>query len=183
MWRVGVDVGGTFTDLFGWNEDTGERVTAKVLTTVWDRSEGVIDAIRKATQDPISAVEAAGLPFDQISTLVHGTTTATNALIERSYPDPALVTTDGFRDTLEIGRQHRQELYDPYQVKPKPIIKRRYRYTVPERMTAEGTEKRPLDVDAANAVAKRIKAEGIKAIAIGFINSYTNGDHDLANNC
>jgi N-methylhydantoinase A len=162
MWRVGVDVGGTFTDLFGWNEETGERVTAKVLTTVWDRSEGVIDAIRKATQDPISAVEAAGLPFDQISTLVHGTTTATNALIERSYPDPALVTTDGFRDTIEIGRQHRKDLYDPYQTKPKPIIKRRYRYTVPERINVEGNEERPLDVDAAHAVAQKIQAEGIK---------------------
>lgn len=178
MWRVGVDVGGTFTDLFGWNEDTGERVTAKVLTTVWDRSEGVIDAIRKATQDPISAVEAAGLPFDQISTLVHGTTTATNALIERSYPDPALVTTDGFRDTIEIGRQHRRDLYDPYQVKPKPIVKRRYRYTVPERINVEGAEERPLDVEAAHAVAKQIKAEGLKSVAIGFINSYTNGDHE-----
>ncbi len=178
MWRVGVDVGGTFTDLFGWNEETGERVTAKVLTTVWDRSEGVIDAIRKATQDPISAVEAAGLPFDQISTLVHGTTTATNALIERSYPDPALVTTDGFRDTIEIGRQHRKDLYDPYQVKPKPIIKRRYRYTVPERITVDGTEERPLDTDAAHAVAKQIAAEGIKAVAVGFINSYMNGDHE-----
>jgi len=178
MWRVGVDVGGTFTDLFGWNEETGERVTAKVLTTVWDRSEGVIDAIQKATQDPISAVEAAGLPFDQISTLVHGTTTATNALIERSYPDPALVTTDGFRDTIEIGRQHRKDLYDPYQTKPKPIIKRRYRYTVPERINVEGNEERPLDVDAARAVAEKIRAEGIKSVAIGFINSYTNGDHE-----
>ena len=171
MWRVGVDVGGTFTDLFGWNEKSAERVTAKVLTTVWDRSEGVIDAIRKATQDPISAVAAAGLPFNEISTLVHGTTTATNALIERSYPDPALVTTDGFRDTIEIGRQHRAELYDPYQVKPKPIVKRRYRYAVPERTNVEGQEERPLDTDAAHAVARRIKAEGIKSVAIGFINS------------
>ncbi|MEE2982184.1 MAG: hydantoinase/oxoprolinase N-terminal domain-containing protein [Pseudomonadota bacterium] len=90
MWRVGVDVGGTFTDLFGWNEESGERATAKVLTTQWDRSEGVIDAIRRAAQDPIEAIESSGLPFDEISTLVHGTTTTTNALIERSYPDPAL---------------------------------------------------------------------------------------------
>jgi N-methylhydantoinase A len=178
MWRVGVDVGGTFTDLFGWSEETGERVTAKVLTTVRDRSEGVIDAIRKATQDPINVVAQSGLPFDEIATLIHGTTTATNALIERSYPDPALVTTDGFRDTIEIGRQHREELYNPYQVKPKPIVKRRYRYTVSERTDVEGNEERPLDTAAAHAVAKQIKAEGIKSIAVCFINSYTNANHE-----
>ncbi|MCZ6894390.1 MAG: hydantoinase/oxoprolinase family protein [Gammaproteobacteria bacterium] len=178
MWRVGVDVGGTFTDLFGWNEESGERATAKVLTTQWDRSEGVIDAIRRAAQDPIEAIESSGLPFDEISTLVHGTTTATNALIERSYPDPALVTTDGFRDTIEIGRQHREELYDPYQVKPKPIVKRRYRYTVPERTDVNGNEERPLDLDAAREVAKAIQAEGIKSIAVCFINSYVNVAHE-----
>ncbi len=178
MWRVGVDVGGTFTDLFGWNEESGERATAKVLTTQWDRSEGVIDAIRRAAQDPIAAIESSGLPFDEISTLVHGTTTATNALIERSYPDPALVTTDGFRDTIEIGRQHREELYDPYQVKPKPIVKRRFRYTVQERTDVNGNEERPLDVDAAREVAKAIQAEGIKSIAVCFINSYVNVAHE-----
>ena len=96
MWRVGVDVGGTFTDLFGWDDATERRVTAKVLTTKHDRSEGVLQAVR-----------AAGIPFHQISHLLHGTTTATNALIERSCPDAALVTTEGFRDTIEIGRQHR----------------------------------------------------------------------------
>jgi N-methylhydantoinase A len=93
MWRVGVDVGGTFTDLFAWEEKTGKRVTAKILTTKGDRSEGVIQAI-----------EAAQLPFEDISHLIHGTNAATNALLERSYPDPALITTDGFRDTIEIGR-------------------------------------------------------------------------------
>src|SRR4029079_401997 len=81
MWRIGVDVGGTFTDLFGWDDVTGRRVTAKVLTTKHDRSEGVLRAIR-----------AAEIPFHEISHLLHGTTTATNALIERSCPDAALVT-------------------------------------------------------------------------------------------
>ena len=96
MWRVGVDVGGTFTDLFGWEETSGERVTAKVLTTPWDRSVGVIEAVKRAARDSVEAVEQSGIPFDRIACLVHGTTTATNALIERSYPDAALVTTDGF---------------------------------------------------------------------------------------
>ena len=178
MWRVGVDVGGTFTDLFGWEETTGERVTAKVLTTPLDRSVGVIEAVKKAARDSLEAVEQSGIPFDQISCLVHGTTTATNALIERSYPDPALVTTDGFRDTIEIGRQHRQELYDPYQVKPKPLIRRRYRYTVPQRTNVQGKEERPLDTDAAHRVAQQIAAEDIQSIAVCFINSYVNTDHE-----
>jgi len=178
MWRVGVDVGGTFTDLFGWEETTGERVTAKVLTTPLDRSVGVIEAVKKAARDSLEAVEQSGIPFDQISCLVHGTTTATNALIERSYPDPALVTTDGFRDTIEIGRQHRQELYDPYQVKPKPLIRRRYRYTVPQRTNVQGKEERPLDTDAAHQVAQQIAAEDIQSIAVCFINSYVNTDHE-----
>ena len=163
MWRVGVDVGGTFTDLFGWDDASGQRVTAKVLTTKHDRSEGVLQAVR-----------AAEIPFHAISHLLHGTTTATNALIERSCPTAALVTTEGFRDTIEIGRQHRKHLYDPYQTKPKPIVKRRYRFTVPERMSAQGECIRPLDEEAAGAVARRIAQAGIGSIAVAFINSYVN---------
>ena len=178
MWRVGVDVGGTFTDLFGWEETSGERVTAKVLTTPWDRSVGVIEAVKRAARDSVEAVEQSGIPFDRISCLVHGTTTATNALIERSYPNPALVTTDGFRDTIEIGRQHRKELYDPYQKKPKPLIPRRYRYTVPQRTNVKGEEERPLDTAAAHAVAEKIRAEGITSVAVCFINSYVNAAHE-----
>ena len=178
MWRVGVDVGGTFTDLFGWEETSGERVTAKVLTTPWDRSVGVIEAVKRAARDSVEAVEQSGIPFARISCLVHGTTTATNALIERSYPNPALVTTDGFRDTIEIGRQHRKELYDPYQKKPKPLIPRRYRYTVPQRTNVKGEEERPLDTAAAHAVAEKIRAEGITSVAVCFINSYVNAAHE-----
>jgi len=167
MWRIGVDVGGTFTDLFGWDDVTGRRVTAKVLTTKHDRSEGVLRAIR-----------AAEIPFHEISHLLHGTTTATNALIERSCPDAALVTTEGFRDTIEIGRQHRKHLYDPYQTKPKPIVKRRHRFTVPERMSARGERLRPLDEDAARQVARRIAEAGIGSVAVAFINSYVNPAHE-----
>jgi len=167
MWRVGVDVGGTFTDLFAWEDKTGKRVTAKVLTTKSDRSEGVIQAI-----------EAAQIPFKEISHLIHGTTAATNALLERSYPDAALITTDGFRDTIEIGRQHRKHLYDPYQTKPQPIIRRRHRYTIPERMNGDGEVERPLDQEAAAEVVEKIAATGIKSIAIAFINAYVNDAHE-----
>lgn len=167
MWRVGVDVGGTFTDLFAWEESTGKQVTAKVLTTKQDRSIAVLEAIEKA-----------GIAISDVSYLMHGTTTATNALIERSYPDAAFITTEGFRDTIEIGRQHREHLYDPYQTKPKPIIKRRFRYTVPERLNVRGETERPLDVASAHEVAKKIKDSGIKAVGIGFINSYVSGKHE-----
>lgn len=167
MWRVGIDVGGTFTDLYAWNDETREQVTSKVLTTRPDRASGVINAIREA-----------GISFQQISHLMHGTTTATNALIERDYPDPAMVTTEGFRDTIEIGRQHREHLYDPYQVKPRPIIKRRFRYTVNERTDAQGAVVRPLVRADALAVAEKIKAANIKSVAVAFINAYCNGQHE-----
>lgn len=167
MWRVGVDVGGTFTDLFAWNEKTGKQVTAKVLTTKQDRSIAVVEAI-----------QSAGIDIGDISHLMHGTTTATNALIERSYPDAAFVTTEGFRDTIEIGRQHRQHLYDPYQQKPKPIIKRRFRYSIPERMNVNGGVDRPLDEAVARGVAEKIREQGIQSVGVGFINSYKSGDHE-----
>jgi N-methylhydantoinase A len=167
MWRVGIDVGGTFTDLFAWGDDARGQVSSKVLTTKHDRSVGVIQAIREAK-----------IPFDRISHLMHGTTTATNALIERDYPDPAMVTTEGFRDTIEIGRQHREFLYDPYQTKPKPIIKRRYRYTVNERMDVHGQVVRPLQRAEALAVAEKIKGNGTRSVAVAFINSYKNGAHE-----
>jgi N-methylhydantoinase A len=167
MWRVGIDVGGTFTDLFAWEEETGQSVTAKVLTTKHDRALGVLQVIDQAR-----------LPVDQIATLIHGSTTATNALIERSYPPAALVTTEGFRDTIEIGRQRRRHLYDPYQTKPRPLIPRRYRLTVPERISAKGEVLVPLDEEAARKVADRIAELELEAVAVAFINAYVNPAHE-----
>ncbi len=167
MWRVGIDVGGTFTDLFAWEEETGQSVTAKVLTTKHDQTLGVLQVI-----------EQAQLPVDQIATLIHGSTTATNALIERSYPPAAMITTEGFRDTIEIGRQRRRHLYDPYQIKPRPLIPRRYRLTVPERISAKGEVLVPLDEQAARKVAERIAELEIESVAIAFINAYVNPVHE-----
>jgi len=167
MWRVGIDVGGTFTDLFAWEDGGSRQLTSKVLTTKHDRALGVLNAIREAGIEP-----------GDISHLMHGTTTATNALITRDYPEAAMVTTDGFRDTIEIGRQHREALYDPYQQKPKPIIKRRFRYTIDERMDVKGQPVRPLDRAKALAIAEKIKAADIKSVAIAFINSYVNAAHE-----
>ena len=167
MWRVGIDVGGTFTDLFAWEEESKQSVAAKVLTTKHDRALGVLQVI-----------EQAQLPVEQIATLIHGSTTATNALIERSYPPAAMVTTEGFRDTIEIGRQRRQHLYDPYQTKPKPIIPRRHRLTVPERISAQGEVLVPLDEDAARKVAERIAELELGSVAVAFTNAYVNPSHE-----
>jgi N-methylhydantoinase A len=168
MWRVGVDVGGTFTDLFAWEEGTGKFSTAKVLTTKKDRSIGVLEAIRKS-----------GVGFNDISYLMHGTTTGTNALLERNYPDAAFITTQGFRDTLEIGRAVRKHLYDPYQVKPKPLVKRRHRFTISGRISAQGDVRRPLQEDEICEVAREISRRGIKSVGIGLINSYVNKEHEI----
>jgi N-methylhydantoinase A len=170
MLRVGIDVGGTFTDLFAWDEQaTGSaRVrTAKVLSTPADPAIGVMNALA-----------AAGIAPAEIGTIIHGTTIGTNALIERKYPEPALVTTAGFRDTLEIGRQRRRHLYDPYQVKSRPLISRSHRFTVNEKLGVDGTTVKPLDRDEARRVAEHIATLGIKNVAIAFINSYVNGRHE-----
>ena len=167
MWRVGIDVGGTFTDLFAWDEVDNRQISSKVLTTKPDRSLGVMNALKDAN------IEAS-----EISHLMHGTTTATNALITRDYPEVAMVTTNGFRDTIEIGRQHRAELYNPYQTKPKPIIKRRYRYTLDERMDVHGKVVRPLDQAAAKDIAKKIQDSNIQSVAVAFINSYVSSKHE-----
>jgi N-methylhydantoinase A len=172
MLRVGVDVGGTFTDLFAWDRDAPEadRVReAKVLTTPADPAVGVMNALEAARIDPSTIV-----------TIVHGTTIATNALIERRYREPALVTTNGFRDVLEIGRQRRRRLYDPYQVKVPPLIERSRRFTVGERMGADGAPVEPLDRDGARRVAEQIAAGGIDSVAVAFINAYRNGEHEEA---
>jgi N-methylhydantoinase A len=169
MWRVGVDVGGTFTDLFAWNDQTGQQVTAKTLTTRADRSLGVMNALKDA-----------GIAPREVSHLMHGTTTATNALLERDYPPAAMVTTAGFRDTIEIGRQHRQYLYDPYQQKPRPIIRRRHRYTVDERVDVAGKVVRPLARDEALGIAHQVKNAGIQSVAVCFINAYRDARHEMA---
>lgn len=170
MFRIGVDIGGTFTDLYALDEAnpsaSGVR-EAKVLSTPKDLSIGVM-----------SALDAAGISPTEISTIVHGTTVATNALLERKYPEPALITTAGFRDVLEIGRQRRQALYDPYQVKPRPLIGRANRYTVSEKLGSDGAVVKPLDEAELRATAEVIQARGIRNIAVAFINAYNDGKHE-----
>ncbi|WP_022870470.1 hydantoinase/oxoprolinase family protein [Yaniella halotolerans] len=170
MFRVGIDVGGTFTDLFAWDESAGsdQRVrTAKVLTTPDDPSRGVLLALAKADIAP-----------EEMSVLIHGTTIATNALLERRFAEPILITTEGFRDTIEIGRQRRENLYDPYQQKSAPLISRHNRLTIDEKMGADGQTVIPLDVERARELAQIIQERDVNSIAIAFINSYQSGEHE-----
>ena len=168
MWQVGIDVGGTFTDLFAANGETSQTISAKVLTTSEDRSIGVLTALETAKIAPA-----------EISVLVHGTTTATNALVERSYPPVAMISTEGFRDVIEIGRQRRQHLFALRQKRPDPIVPRRLRFTLNCRMSAEGEDIRPFDEEEAREVACEIKSRGVESVAICFINAYVDPRHEI----
>ena len=167
MLRVGIDVGGTFTDLFAWRAGGAELRTAKVMTTPHDLIEGVLEA-----------VEAAELELGEIETIVHGSTTATNALIERTYPEPAFITTEGFRDTIEMGCPHREHLYDPYQQRPVLLVRRTNRYPVREKIRADGSIRTPLDEEQVRSGARRIAESGTRNVAVGLINSYADSAHE-----
>jgi N-methylhydantoinase A len=166
-WRIGIDVGGTFTDLFAVNEENGETRTAKVLGTKHRLVESVLGALVQT-----------GIKPGEVAEIVHGSTTATNALIERTFPTAAMITTEGFRDTIEIGRQRRERLYDPYQVKERPLIPRRLRFALNERMSAKGEIVRPLDEKAAREVIAEALAQGAETFAVCFINAYVDGRNE-----
>ena len=162
---VGVDVGGTFTDLLLVDEGGGVRI-AKVPTTVENQAFGVMAAIQEA-----------GVAPDGIDAIVHGTTTTTNALLERKIAKVGLITTRGFRDVLEVGRRTRP---NPYGLKGsfEPLIPRQWRLEVEERMDAEGEVVRPLDEAGVAAAARRLVADGVEAVVIHFLHSYINASHE-----
>ncbi|MDQ3662903.1 MAG: hydantoinase/oxoprolinase family protein [Actinomycetota bacterium] len=161
--RVGIDVGGTFTDLVAL---TGEGiVTAKVPSTPGDQSEGVMNVLTAA------AVEEA------VKVLAHGTTVGTNTLLERKGARTALVTTEGFRDIIEIGRQDRPSLYDLTASRPPALVARDLRFTVHERMGPEG-EIEPLDEAALEKVSSRIAESGAEAVAVCFLFAFLHPAHE-----
>ena len=172
MYRVGIDIGGTFTDLLLIAVD-GRAVIGKTLTTPGDPSLAVETALRPALADG-SAPLAAG----ERGTLVHGTTLVTNAIIERKGAPTALLMTEGFRDALEIGREHRYELYDLNLDFPKPLAPRYLRFDVPERMAADGSELKPLDEAFVRRLATELSAKGITAVAVCYLNSFRNPAHE-----
>ncbi|HTW51007.1 MAG TPA: hydantoinase/oxoprolinase family protein [Stellaceae bacterium] len=171
--RLGVDIGGTFTDvaLEVGNSKGSRRYSAKMLTTPQAPERGVLAAIHAVLK------QAALVPGD-LSLIIHGTTLATNAIIERKGAKTALVTTQGFRDTIEIRHENRFEQYDVNIDLPPPLVPRRLRCVVPERIDAHGRVVTPLDEAAVAALGERLAADGVESIAIGFLHSYVNPAHE-----
>jgi N-methylhydantoinase A len=168
-YRLAVDIGGTFTDLV--LEGGPTLRTRKVLTTPRAPEQGVLDGTRLILQD-------AGLAFSDIAVFVHGTTLATNAVIERRGAKTALLGTEGFRDVLEIGTESRYDQYDLGIQKPVPLVPRRLRFTVPERVDVDGNIRLPLDEAAVRALVPTLAAEGIESLAIAYIHGYANPAHE-----
>jgi len=165
-WVVGIDVGGTFTDLIMLNADDATVRLAKVPTTMENQAYGVI-----------SALESAGATLDELQVIVHGTTTTTNAILERKVAKVGLITTKGFRDSLELGRRTRPK---PYGLTGsfEPLVPRELRLEVPERMDAEGEVVTALDDGAVKSAVQQLIAKGCEALVIHFLHSYINPAHE-----
>jgi N-methylhydantoinase A len=168
--RVGIDIGGTFTDLVA----TGGRLGVwkiKVLTTPMDPSLGALDAVGRL-------LEKEKVDSSLVRVVIHATTLASNALLTGNVPKTALVTTSGFRDVLEIGRQNRPELYNLQVERLPPLVPRRYRFEVNERIAYDGRVLEPLDASQAVLVARSIRRLGIGTVAVCLLHSYANPSHE-----
>ena len=170
-YRLGVDIGGTFTDIALVDETTGQVYNGKVSSTPHDPSAGFMEAVRRL-------IEQRQVVPDAVSYIVHGTTVATNAIIEGKVASTAFITTDGFRDMLEIARQIRPELYNLQFEKPQPLVPRHYCFGVAERLNARGDVLVGLDEDALRAVALQLQREGVQSIAVCFLHAYANPVHE-----
>ena len=168
-YRIGVDVGGTFTDVV--LEHDGVLTTAKVLTT----PNAPDDAVLAGVDDVLART---GVDPEVVGLLIHGTTLATNAIIERKGALTALVTTEGFRDVLDIGYESRYDQYDIMIEKPTPLVPRERRLVVPERVDIHGRVLKPLDEAAVGTVAGELARLGVESVGIGFLHSYANPAHE-----
>jgi N-methylhydantoinase A len=169
--RLGVDIGGTFTDLVLIDESTGELRRVKMSSTPHDPSIGFMDVTERIFKE-------SKVPPSKISYLIHGTTVATNAIIEGKGSKTALVTTEGFRDVLEIARQIRPKLYDIFCDKPLPLVPRHLCFEVPERLDFMGRVLEPLKEEAVRAVSREIEKEQVEAVVICLLHSYVNPEHE-----
>jgi N-methylhydantoinase A len=172
-YRLGVDIGGTFTDLALLEEQTGTLVTGKTLTTPEDPAEGVLIGLKRLLTQH-------GVPIDAIEHCIHATTLITNALIERKGAITGLITTAGFRDVLAIGRELRYDLYDLRLEMPTALVPQRLRREVTERVLADGAVRDPLDSDAVRQALRGLVDDGAESVAIVFLHSYSNSAHEEA---
>jgi N-methylhydantoinase A len=167
-WQIGIDIGGTFTDVVAVRPATGAVRTAKVATQIDDRVAGLR-----------AALEAAGLDWADVDDLIHGTTMVTNAIVENDLAKVALVATQGFSDTLAIGRQNRRYLYNlDLPPKPEPQVPDDRRFEVAERLDHEGRVLKELDLDALEAFIGRVLESGAEAVAVSLLHAYADPRHE-----
>ncbi|MCD2197652.1 hydantoinase/oxoprolinase family protein [Actinomycetospora endophytica] len=171
-WVVGIDVGGTFTDIIALHRRTGEVRDGKVLSTP-QQEEGVL-----------ASIAAVGLEVREVAEIVHGHTVGINALLSRAGERTGLIATRGHQDLLDIGRMHREfgdRFYDPTWLRPhqeRPIIPRELRFGVLERMRYDGSALTPLDADSVREAARELARQGVRSVAVCLVNSYTNDEHE-----
>jgi len=172
-YRVGADIGGTFTDIIVVNNETGAFSIGKVLTTPDDPSRAVEEALTET-------LKLGDIQASEVQHLIHGTTLVTNAMIERKGAKTALLTTQGFRDSIEIGRETRYDLYDLMLEQPQPLVPRYLRFDVPQRTLMDGTTHEELDTGFVAQVTAELAEHDIEAIAICFLHSFTNPEAERA---
>ena len=171
VWRIGVDSGGTFTDICLFEEETGRL-------EIWKLSSSPDDPSRAIAQGVVEGLEQVDTSASELGFLGHGTTVATNALIELRGVKTGLLISDGFRDLLELGRQKRPSLYDMNVDKPEQLVTRDLRRQVPERLKSDGSVDLPLDVDALKREVEFLAQQDVKAIAICFLYGFLNTEHE-----
>jgi N-methylhydantoinase A len=171
--RIGIDIGGTFTDAALVDGDTGAIRVVKVLTTPDDPAHGFMAALERG----LAEGQASGR---DVAAVVHATTVATNAIIEGKIARVGMVVTRGFRDILEIGRQIRSRLYDVHLQKPAPLVERRFSLEVSERLDHEGRVLQALDLDEVRRAARRLRDDGVEAVVVCLLHSYLNPAHERA---
>ncbi|UCG64276.1 MAG: hydantoinase/oxoprolinase family protein [Deltaproteobacteria bacterium] len=172
FYRLGCDIGGTFTDFVLLNDQTGEMKINKCLTTPQDPSDAVEQGMRELEQKSPGFVR-------QLDEVIHGTTLVINSIIERKGAKTGLITTEGFKDVLELGREIRYAPYDIFAEFPKPLVPRRFRLEVDERIRSDGTVLRPLDPEDAREVVGKLIEMGVESIAVCLLNSFENPTHEL----
>jgi N-methylhydantoinase A len=169
--KIGVDIGGTFTDIVLWDSDGGNLIIDKVLTTPDDPSRAVLDGVRQV-------LNTAGIEASDLGAVIHGTTLVANALIERKGVTTGLITTAGFRDVLEIGREWRYDLFDLDIEMPRALVPRPLRQEAEERIGPDGAVITPLDVEALRPVVRRLREAGVVSLAVCLLHAYINPLHE-----
>ena len=172
-WRIGVDIGGTFTDIVLWDSQSGQLILDKLLTTPDDPSRAVLEGVDRI-------LKANGIPAEDLTSVIHGTTLVANALIERKGVTTGLITTAGFRDVLEIGREWRYDLFNLDIEMPKPLVPRHLRFEATERIGPDGDVLVTLDETALQSTISALRDAGVESLAVCLLHAYLNPAHERA---